>query len=76
MSDWADFHHELSRKTMATLADQVERYDRGEFSTEEFARLVGCLYDVTSGLIEVDVMRVLGAIHKDLISKMTQEETS
>jgi hypothetical protein len=73
MSDWADFHHELSRKVTDALSDRLERHERGEISTHELVALVGCMYDITSGLVEPDVMRLLGAIHKDIADKIKEE---
>lgn len=73
MSDWADFHHELSRKVTDALSDRLERYEREEISTHELTALVGCMYDITSGLVEPDVMRLLGAVHKDLTEKLKEE---
>lgn len=64
--DWPSHQSELSRKTLATLEDHMQRHNDGRITLEQLHVVVGALWDTTAGLVDRDVMNLLSAVHEDI----------
>jgi hypothetical protein len=57
---------ELERKTVSTLSDLAEQFERGEIAHAEFYTAVSAMCDVVSGLVDVELLTLLSRARTEI----------
>jgi len=64
--DWPSHGQELARKSLAVIHQWMMDCEAGEITEAELTRLIGGIYDATSGLMPKDDMNVIANLHEEL----------
>lgn len=68
--NWPSFSDELSRKAMETLAKWADRVERGKATKRDLFVVVDSMWDVVSGLANEQDLRLIEAVHKEIIDEV------
>ena len=64
--DWPSHGQELARKSLTVIEQWMLDNQAGRITDAELLRLVGGIYDVTSGLMPAADMNVIANLHEEL----------